>query len=62
VSGAFDGGGKPAREPSYRAALIMVLLLVLAIAALLLFASGALRDANGGGIDTQISVPQLESP
>jgi hypothetical protein len=48
MSDAFDGTGKGFREPSLRAPLIMLLLLVVVVAGLLLFASGALRDA---GID-----------
>jgi hypothetical protein len=62
MSNAFDGAGKPSREPSYRAALIMVLLLLLVVAGLLLAASGALKGSGAEGINTQIDAPQLQSP
>ena len=62
MSDAFDGAGKGFREPSYKAALLMILLIVVVVVGLLLFASGALRDA---GIDLPIgplNSPGLQSP
>jgi hypothetical protein len=59
MSDAFDGAGKGFRDPSLKAALTMILLLVVVLVAALLFASGALRDRPG--VDTQINPPGLQS-
>jgi hypothetical protein len=61
MSDAFDGAGKkPFKDPSYRAAFTMLLVLVVVVVGLLLAASGVLPD-DGSGVP-QFSVPQLESP
>jgi hypothetical protein len=59
MSDAFDGAGKGFQDPSFKAALIMILLVGVVLVGALLFASGALRDR--GGLDTQINPPGLLS-
>lgn len=59
MSDAFDGAGKGFRDPSLKAALVMILLVVVVLVGALLFASGALKDR--GGLDTQLNPPGLLS-
>ena len=61
MSGAFDGTGNAAEETSFRAGLIMILVMVVLVAGLLLLASGALNAKGGEGLDTQINPPGLLS-
>lgn len=62
MSNAFDGAGKPYREPGYLVGLVMLLLLVLAVVALGLGASWALKEADQQGINTQVNELPLQSP
>ena len=59
MSDAFDGAGKGFRDPSLKAALVMIVLVVVVLVGALLFASGALKDR--GGLDTQLNPPGLLS-
>ena len=63
MSDAFDGASKKtARDPGFRTAIIMLIVLVLVVAGLLLAASGALKDAGADGINPGLDAPQLVSP
>ena len=62
MSDAFDGTRKGDGEPSFRAAILMILVLLALLVALLLFASGALKN---GGSDVPLgpaSSAAVESP
>ena len=59
MSDAFDGAGKGFQDPSLKAALVMIVLVVVVLVGALLFASGALKDR--GGLDTQLNPPGLLS-
>lgn len=60
MSGAFDGTGKPFRGPTYRAALTLMLLILLAIVGLWLATSWALKEADKQGINTELT--RVEQP
>lgn len=57
----FDGTKSASEEASFRAPLIMILLLVVVLAGLLLFASGALNSPGAEQINTNVNPPLLES-
>ncbi|MEP7040447.1 MAG: hypothetical protein ABI864_02625 [Chloroflexota bacterium] len=61
MSGAFDGTGNASEEPSFRAGLIMVLLIVAVVAGLLLVASGALNGPGARDLNTTVNPPLLQS-
>jgi hypothetical protein len=63
MSDAFDGASKKTgRDPGFRTAIIMLIVLVLVVAGLLLAASWALKDAGADGINPGLDAPQLVSP
>lgn len=62
MTSPFDGAGKPFRGPSYRAALTMALLILLALAGLWLATSWALNEADRQGINTQVNDQQPTNP
>lgn len=61
MSDAFDGTGKGSEEPSFRAGLIMVLLIVAVVAGLLLVASGVLNSPGAKDLNTNVNPPLLQS-
>jgi hypothetical protein len=58
---AFDGTGNASEETSFRAGLIMILVMVVLVAGLLLLASGALNAQGADRLDTQVNPPGLLS-
>lgn len=62
MTSPFDGAGKPFRGPSYRAALTIALLVLLALAGLWLATSWALNEADKQGINTNVDGQELTSP
>ena len=61
MSDAFDGKGNASEETSFRAGLIMVLLIVVVVAGLLLVASGVLNSPAGKDLNTNVNPPLVQS-
>ena len=62
MSDQFDGAGKATSDdPSFRAPLIMLLVLVALVVVLLLVASGALNGPGGRDLNTNVNPPLLQS-
>lgn len=61
MSDAFDGTRDVSEETSFRAGLIMVLLIVVVVAGLLLVASGALNSPGARDLNTNVNPPLVES-
>jgi len=61
MSDAFDGTGDGSEETSFRAGLIMIVVMVVLVAGLLLVASGALNGPGAREINTNPNPPLLQS-
>ena len=61
MSDAFDGTGNASEETSFRAGVIMILIMVVLVAGLLLVASGALNGPGAREINTNPNPPLLQS-
>jgi hypothetical protein len=62
MSDAFDGTRKGDGEPTFRAPLIMIGLMLAILVVLLLLASGALRDSGSDVPLGPVSSAELQSP
>jgi hypothetical protein len=61
MSDMFDGTKTASDGPSFKAGLIMILLIVVVMAGLLIVASGALNSPGADQINTNVNAPLLES-
>jgi hypothetical protein len=61
MSDAFDGTGNASEETSFRAGVIMIVVMVVLVAGLLLVASGALNGPGAREINTNPNPPLLQS-
>jgi hypothetical protein len=61
MSDAFDGTGDASEETSFRAGVIMIVVMVVLVAGLLLVASGALNGPGARDINTNPNPPLLQS-
>jgi hypothetical protein len=61
MSDAFDGTGDASEETSFRAPLIMIVVMMVLVAGLLLVASGALNDPGARDLNTNVNPPLVQS-
>lgn len=62
MSDQFDGAGKATSDDaSFRAPLIMIVVMLVLVGGLLLVASGALNGPGGRELNTNVNPPLLES-
>jgi hypothetical protein len=61
MSDPFDGTGDASEETSFRAGVIMIVVMVVLVAGLLLVASGALNGPGARDINTNPNPPLLQS-